>query len=106
MLLKLFKQKFKYFKVMNKNFGNFELFDIAANLSDESFQGIYHGKKYHEDDTDEVIQRAVDHNVTRMLFAAGSLEDAYQSYKLAQKSDNFYITVGIHPCRALVSWNI
>lgn len=88
---------------MNKTIvDSFQLFDIAANLSDEKFRGIYHGKQVHEDDVDDVIERAVKNNVTRMLFAAGCIEDAHESYKLAQKSDNFYITVGVHPCRALV----
>jgi len=81
---------------------NYNLFDIAANLCDEKFQGVYNGKKYHEDDTDEVIERANEYGVNKMLFTSGSLEDLHLSYKLSQKSDNFYTTIGIHPCRASV----
>ncbi len=79
-----------------------KLFDIAANLCDEKFQGVYNGKKYHEDDTDEVIERAKEYGVQKMLFASGSIEDLHLSFKLTQKSADFYTTIGIHPCRASV----
>ncbi len=39
--------------------------------------------------------------VTKLLFAAGYIEDAKISYSLSLKSNDFYATVGIHPCRAL-----
>ena len=37
----------------------------------------------------------------KFLFAAGYLEDAVDSYSLSLKSEDFYCTVGIHPCRAM-----
>lgn len=37
----------------------------------------------------------------KFLFAAGYLDDAKESYRLSLKSEHFYATVGIHPCRAL-----
>jgi TatD DNase family protein len=81
----------------------YKLFDIAANLCDEKFKGLYNGKKYHEDDTDEVIERAHQHHVDRMLFASGCIEDLHDSYNLCLKSPQglFYTTIGVHPCRAL-----
>lgn len=84
---------------MESNSG-FKLFDIAANLSDEKFKGIYNGKKYHEDDFEEVVERAKKVNVEKMLFASGCVDDVHASYELAQKSDHFYTTLGVHPCRA------
>ena len=39
--------------------------------------------------------------VKKFLFAAGYIEDAHMSYDLSLKSDNYYATIGIHPCRAL-----
>ena len=76
------------------------LFDIAANLCDEKFQGIYNVKQYHKDDTDVVLKRAKDWNVNKLLFASGHIPDAHLSYELSLKSDNYYITVGTHPCWA------
>ena len=81
----------------------FKLFDIAANLCDEKFRGIYNGKKYHVDDTEEVLKRAAEFNVFKMLFASGNYEDAEESYKLSTKSNHYYITIGVHPCRASVT---
>lgn len=78
----------------------FKFFDIAANMCDDEFQGIYHDKKYHEPDVDDVIKRAQAAGVTHFLFAAGSIEDADISYDLSNKYDNSYITCGVHPCRA------
>lgn len=34
------------------------------------------------------------------MFAAGYIDDAKISHELAQKSEHFYATIGIHPCRA------
>ena len=39
--------------------------------------------------------------VNKFLFAAGYLEDATISLELSKKSDDFYATIGVHPCRAL-----
>ena len=76
------------------------MFDIAANLSDERYIGEYYGKKVHTADFDKVIARANMFGVQKFLFAAGYIEDARTSYDLSLKSDHFYATVGIHPCRA------
>ena len=85
---------------MNIQNSGFEFFDIAANMCDDEFQGIYHDKKYHESDIDEVLERAKKIGVKKFLFASGSLEDGKISYELSQKSNDYYITCGIHPCRA------
>jgi len=98
-LNKLFKKMFNG-KPTDIHKNDYKLFDIAANLCDEKFQGIYNGKKYHEDDTDEVIERAKQYGVEKMLFASGSIEDLHLSFKLTQKSSDFYTTIGVHPCRA------
>lgn len=102
--------KYLFKKMINNSIkhtikNNYSLFDIAANLCDEKFQGVYNGKKYHEDDTDEVILRAKDYGVNKMLFASGSIEDLHCSYILSHKSPDFYTTLGIHPCRASVIVN-
>ena len=47
------------------------MFDVAANLSDDRYQGVYYGTKLHEPDFDLVIKRANDFGVRKFLFAAG-----------------------------------
>lgn len=92
-------------KTIQTSLSNRKLFDIAANLCDEKFKGIYNGKKYHEEDIDEVIERASNFDVEKMLFASGCIEDIHDSYVLSQKSNNFYTTIGVHPCRAFEAEN-
>lgn len=79
---------------------SFRLFDIAANLSDASFRGIYGSKQYHKPDFEQIIQKSKNWGVQKLLFSAGHLEDAQISYDLSLKDPNFYATIGIHPCRA------
>ena len=38
--------------------------------------------------------------VRKFLLAAGYREDARISYEMSLKSEHFYSTIGIHPCRA------
>ena len=77
-----------------------KFFDIAANLCDDEFEGIYHEKKYHPSDLSEVLFRAEKMHVTHMLFSAGSINDIIKSYELSKTNNNFFISAGIHPCRA------
>lgn len=48
-----------------------------------------------------MIERANKFGVKKFLFAAGHILDARTSYQMSLKSEHFYATVGIHPCRAL-----
>jgi len=40
-----------------RDWSQFKIFDIAANLSDDTFKGKYHGKQAHDPDFDTVIER-------------------------------------------------
>lgn len=76
------------------------MFDIAANLADDTFDGVYYDKKVHENDVASVIQRAASVGCDRLLIVGGYIEDAKKSYNIASASDKLYSTVGVHPCRA------
>ena len=78
------------------------LFDIAANLCDDQFSGIYHGKQKHDADAQIVIDRARQYGVDRLLLSAGCYSDTIKSQELIEKNKGCYTTVGIHPCRANV----
>jgi TatD DNase family protein len=79
---------------------DYTFFDISLNLCDDQYKGIYYGKKCHEEDYDEVLERANNIGVKKMLFVAGSFDDIKISYDLSLKGNNYYITSGIHPKRA------
>ena len=69
-------------------------------MSDSTFYGKYRGKQVHEDDFENVIARGRKYGVQKYLFAAGYIEDALISHKLSLGSEDFYATIGVHPCRA------
>lgn len=77
-----------------------KLFDIAANLTDDRFKGIYYGHRVHDSDFDIVIKRANLYGVRKLLISSGYLHDAINAYNLSLKSEEFYGTIGVHPCRA------
>ncbi|MDR3547447.1 MAG: TatD family hydrolase [Candidatus Pacebacteria bacterium] len=66
------------------------LFDIAANLADDRFIP----------DLKNVLKRAKDYNVNKLLLGGTYLEDSKRSYEISLMDENYYCTVGIHPCRA------
>lgn len=51
------------------------LFDIAANLCDQQFFGVYHNKKYHSPDHREVLLRGRANGVQGMILTSGNLDD-------------------------------
>ena len=53
-----------------------------------------------EDDTDEVIKRAFEAGVTKIINVGTSLESSKKAVELAQKYENLYAIVGIHPHHA------
>lgn len=83
--------------------------DIGANLLDERFtEGSYRGKPRHEPDFDDVLQRAADIGMRRMILTAGTLQeskDAIDKVRELRKSNQteceLYCTVGVHPTRCM-----
>lgn len=80
--------------------GPVRYYDIAANLSDDQFKGIYHSKQKHAPDLDRVFKRSDDFGVSHLLIASGNIEDLEESYELCKRSQNYFTTAGVHPCRA------
>ncbi|XP_071117236.1 deoxyribonuclease TATDN1-like isoform X1 [Haliotis cracherodii] len=77
----------------------YKFIDIGANLTDPVFRGVYHGSKKHEDDFQDVLQRAFDYGLQKIMITGGSLKDATQALELAKTDENIYSTVGCHPTR-------
>ena len=94
---------FRYYDLKNRAQRMF--IDIAANLSDEMFKGVYHDKKRHEPDLGEVIERAKEARCDQMIVLAGTLQDAEECCTLCSKYDpeckSLFTTVGFHPTRCL-----
>jgi TatD DNase family protein len=80
------------------------LIDIAVNLTDEMYQGVYHGKKYHEPDLTQVLKRAREAGVEQLIVTGTSIhemQDAIHIVKMHQSGEDIRLrmTVGIHPTR-------
>ena len=75
--------------------------DIGINLSDSTFNGVYHGKQAHEDDINHVLQRAVDAGCIKFMMTGSDLVESKKAIALAEQHPGLcYATVGVHPCSA------
>ncbi|KAK9446362.1 uncharacterized protein V1518DRAFT_430159, partial [Limtongia smithiae] len=62
--------------------------DIGANLTDPMFRGVYNGRSSHEgeyNDLDDVIQRALDNGVKKMLVTGSNLSESSNAVLLAEQ---------------------
>ncbi|GJQ11904.1 hypothetical protein GpartN1_g3695.t1 [Galdieria partita] len=73
--------------------------DVAANLTDPMFQGIYNQVERHVPDLSIVLDRAREAGVFRILVTAGSVDMAREAVELVKETPNLFTTVGIHPTR-------
>ncbi|GBP13952.1 Putative deoxyribonuclease TATDN1 [Eumeta japonica] len=75
------------------------LFHIGANLTDNMYQGIYHGSKKHEPDIDKVLKRAWNGGLERIIITGGSLSESEAAINLSRTDSRLFATVGCHPTR-------
>lgn len=73
--------------------------DIGANLTDSMYSGIYHGSKKHEGDLSDVLCRAWDSGLDKIIITGGSLEESQAALKLSETDSKLFCTVGCHPTR-------
>lgn len=74
---------------------------MGINLTDPVFRGEYYGKQHHDDDTEHVLQRAIDIGCTKFMITGSDLKESKKAIELAEKYlGRCYATVGVHPCSA------
>ncbi|KAJ9612448.1 hypothetical protein H2200_004045 [Cladophialophora chaetospira] len=84
---------------MAKSTSSLKYADVGINLGDPVYRGKYHGKQAHDDDLDEVVQRALDVGCTKMMVTGSNLRESQHAIDLAKQYPGVcYATVGVHPC--------
>lgn len=83
-----------------KRLSNMHFIEIAANLTDDMFKGMYNGSQRHPPDLDLVMSRARSAGVVKTIVTAGTLSQAEQALDLVQADPSLFCTVGVHPTRA------
>lgn len=74
---------------------------IGINLGDPVFRGNYHGKQAHEDDYEDVLQRALDVGCEKFMITGSDLKESHHAVDLAKAHPGVcFGTVGVHPCSA------
>ncbi|KAL7720722.1 Hydrolase TatD family protein [Entamoeba marina] len=81
-----------------------QFIDIGANLTDQNYQGLYHGKQKHDADLDVVLSRAERGGVSHIIITSGCLKDLKDSLAIIEKYQpttqiKLSTTVGVHPTR-------
>lgn len=59
--------------------------DVGVNLGDPVFQGIYHGKQAHDDDLNDVLQRALDVGCTKMMVTGSDIKESRKAIRIAEE---------------------
>ncbi|XP_034475867.1 putative deoxyribonuclease TATDN1 [Drosophila innubila] len=73
--------------------------DIGANLTDPMFRGQYGGSRKHPDDFDNVLERAWQNGMQKIIVTSGCMRDVDDALKLVATDERLYTTVGAHPTR-------
>lgn len=58
---------------------------VGINLGDPVFRGIYHGKRGHEDDLEQVVQRSLDVGCTKLMVTGSDLTESGHAIALAKQ---------------------
>ena len=58
---------------------------IGINLGDPVFRGVYHGKRAHDDDLEDVVGRALDVGCKKMMVTGSDLKESHHALELAEK---------------------
>jgi TatD DNase family protein len=58
---------------------------VGINLGDPIFRGVYHGKRAHDDDLDQVVQRALDVGCTKLMVTGSDLKESAHAIEIAKQ---------------------
>ncbi|KAL9058152.1 MAG: hypothetical protein Q9162_001876 [Coniocarpon cinnabarinum] len=83
--------------------GSLKYADVGINLSDPIFRGVYHGRQVHEDDFNDVIDRARTYGVRKLMVTGSDLNESRRAVDIAKRHSHYcFATVGVHPCSSSI----
>ena len=79
--------------------------DIAVNLTDPQFQGVYNNRTHHPSDFDDILTRCVEAGVHRLIITGTDVKCSATALRMARSINasrrfpglHVYSTVGVHP---------
>jgi Tat protein secretion system quality control protein TatD with DNase activity len=80
---------------------------VGINLGDPVFRGIYHGKRGHEDDLEQVVQRALDVGCMKLMVTGSDLKESAHALDLAKQFRRQRLSCrGRPPLTKVLSWHL
>jgi TatD DNase family protein len=58
---------------------------MGINLGDPVFRGAYHGKRAHDDDLEDVVQRALEVGCEKMMVTGSDVKESAHAIEVAEK---------------------
>jgi TatD DNase family protein len=78
-----------------------EILQIGINFTDPVFRGEYHGTQRHDNDFEDVVQRALDAGCKKFMITGSDLGESKHAIEISKAHPGqCYATVGVHPCSA------
>ena len=77
-----------------------QFIDVAVNLLDPMFQGVYNEKQRHESDIQDILERADTAGVRKIMITGTTTEESAQAAQMAADLESpvpLFFTCGVHP---------
>lgn len=86
-------------RIMTSATNKIRFIDIGVNLTDPVFKGSYRGKQAHQDDFKDIMSRAENIGVEKMIITVGRKEESPEAIEMCKSNPNMFCTIGCHPTR-------
>jgi TatD DNase family protein len=73
-------------------------FQIGINLTDPVYRGLYHGKRGHDDDFEDVLKRAVVAGCEKLMVTGSDLQNSKEGIKLAEEHGEHLRSTVLYNC--------
>lgn len=68
-------------------------------MTDEVYDGRYSGSRKHDADRGQVLDKAWNIGVQKIIITVGTIFDCEPAFKIVEKDDRLFCTIGCHPTR-------